>query len=55
MRDEHYDKVKKKYEEKLTQAEIDYNIEMIASEDEDFIQLFQDGLITKPELIALLK
>ena len=39
---------------KLTIGDIDYNIEMIASEDEDYITLFKEGFITKLELIDLL-
>ena len=39
---------------KLTAEQIEYNIEMIASEDEDYIMLFQEGFITKLELIDLL-
>ena len=39
---------------KLTAEQIEYNIEMIASEDEDYILLFQEGFITKPELAELL-
>ena len=38
----------------LTAEQIEYNIEMIASEDEDYIMLFKEGLITKPELAELL-
>ncbi|MCK5127951.1 MAG: hypothetical protein KAR42_16960 [candidate division Zixibacteria bacterium] len=39
---------------KLTGEQIEYNIEMIASEDEDYIMLFKNGFITKPELADLL-
>ena len=39
---------------KLIAGDIDYNIEMIASEDEDYITLFLEGFVTKPELIELL-
>lgn len=39
---------------KLTAEQVEHNIEMIASEDEDYIILFQEGFITKPELAELL-
>lgn len=40
---------------KLTAEQIEYNIEMIASEDEDSITLFKEGFITILELIDRLK
>lgn len=54
MEDEYYQKLARSYREKLTQDQVDYNIEMVASEDEDYIKLFQEGLIAKNELIDLL-
>ena len=57
----HYrDEVKKKLHfrdlkiPRLTAKEIEHNIEMIASEDEDYILLFKEGFITKLELAELL-
>lgn len=38
---------------RLTAGQIEYNIEMIASEDEDYITLFQRGFITNQELVEL--
>lgn len=55
MPDKYYKKLEKKCRRKLTQEQVDYNIEMIATEDEDYIKLFQEGLITKVDLIALLE
>lgn len=54
MKDEYYKKLAKKHRGKLTQEQVDFNIEMIASEDLDYIQLFKEGLIAKNELIDLL-
>lgn len=54
MEDKYYQKLSRSYREKLTQEQIDYNLEMIASEDEDYIKLFQEGLIAKNRLIDLL-
>ena len=54
MPDKYYKKLEKKCRGKLTQDQVDFNIEMIATEDEDYIKLFQEGLITKVALIALL-
>lgn len=54
MKDEYYKKLERKYKQRLTEEQIGFNIEMIASEDEDYIQLFKEGLITKLELIDLL-
>jgi len=58
---EHYrDEVRKKLHFRdlkipdLTAKQVEYNIEMIASEDEDYILLFNEGFITKPELAELL-
>ena len=39
---------------RLKAEQIEYNIEMIASEDEDYIMLFKEGFVTKPELAELL-
>ena len=39
---------------KLTAGQVEHNIEMIASEDEDYILLFQEGFITNQELAELL-
>ena len=39
---------------KLTAEQVEYNLEMIASEDEDYILLFQEGFITNQELAELL-
>ena len=57
----HYrDEVKKKLHfrdlriPKLTAGDIEYNIEMIAAEDEDYITLFKEGFITNLELADLL-
>lgn len=55
MEDEYYQKLARSYREKLTQDQIDYNLEMVASEDEDYIKLFQEGLIGKNRLIDLLE
>ena len=55
MKDKFYKKLEKKCRGKLTQEQIDFNLEMIATEDEDYIKLFQEGLITKVDLIALLE
>ena len=54
MKDEYYKKLAKKHRGKLTQEQVDFNIEMIASEDEDYITLFKEGFVTKPELVELL-
>jgi len=52
--DAYYIALVKAYRKKLSQDQIDFNIEMIAIEDEDHIRLFQEGLIAKNELIELL-
>ena len=54
MGDEYYKKLEEEYRKVLTQEQIDYNIEMIAADDENFIKLFQEGLIPKNALIDLL-
>ncbi len=55
MGDKYYKKLEKKHRKKLTQEQVDFNLEMIAREDEDYIELFQEGLIARNELIDLLK
>ena len=52
--DEYYKKLEEEYRKSLTQEQIDHNLEMIATEDEDFIKLFQEGLIPKNALLDLL-
>lgn len=54
MEDEYYKKLEEEYRKSLTQEQIDHNLEMIATEDEDFIKLFQEGLIPKNALLDLL-
>lgn len=54
MGDEYYKKLEKTYREKLTQEQVDFNLEMIATCDENYIQLFQEGLITRNDLVDLL-
>jgi len=54
MGDEYYKKLEEEYRKTLTQEQIDFNLEMIATEDEDFIKLFLEGLIPKNALIDLL-
>ena len=54
MKDKYYKKLEKKCRGKLTQEQVDFNLEMIATEDEDYIRLFQEGLIANNDLIDLL-
>jgi len=54
MGDEYYKKLEEEYRKTLTQEQIDFNLEMIATEDEDSIKLFLEGLIPKNALIDLL-
>ena len=54
MPDSYYKELEKAHRKKLTQEQVDFNLEMIATEDEDYIRLFQEGLIAKNELVDLL-